>query len=36
LFSLDALVNTAARAGLHVELRVTSARRAGGGAAVTA
>jgi predicted XRE-type DNA-binding protein len=28
-FSLDALVNTATRAGLRVELRVTSARRAG-------
>lgn len=27
-FSLDALVNTATRAGLHVELRVTSGRRA--------
>lgn len=35
LFSLDALVNAAARAGLHVELRVTPARRAGGGAAAT-
>lgn len=28
-FSLDALVNTATRAGLHVELHVTSAKRAG-------
>lgn len=28
-FSLDALVNTATRAGLQVELRVTSARRGG-------
>ena len=32
-FSLDALVNTATRAGLHVELRVTSAKRASGRAA---
>lgn len=29
-FSLDALVNTATRAGLHVELHVTSAKPAGG------
>ena len=29
-FSLDALVNTATRAGLHVELHVTSTKRAGG------
>jgi predicted XRE-type DNA-binding protein len=29
LFSLNALVNTATRAGLHVELHVTSAKRAG-------
>src|SRR6201984_2427365 len=28
-FSLDALVNTATRAGLQVELHVTSAKRAG-------
>ncbi len=33
LFSLDALVNAAARAGLHVELRVTPARRTVGRAA---
>jgi predicted XRE-type DNA-binding protein len=32
-FSLDALVNTATRAGLHVELHVTSAKRASGRAA---
>jgi len=38
LFSLDALVNAAARAGLHVELRITApGRRAGAGrAAATA
>lgn len=36
LFSLDALVNAAARAGLHVELRVTPSRRAGGRTAATA
>jgi predicted XRE-type DNA-binding protein len=29
-FSLDALVNAATRAGFHVELRVTPARRSGG------
>jgi predicted XRE-type DNA-binding protein len=35
-FSLDALVNTATRAGLHVELHVTPAKRAAGRAAATA
>jgi predicted XRE-type DNA-binding protein len=35
-FSLDALVNTATRAGLHIELRVRPAKRAGGRATVTA
>jgi len=35
-FSLDALVNTATRAGLHVELHVTLAKRAAGRAAATA
>jgi predicted XRE-type DNA-binding protein len=35
-FSLDALVNTAARAGLQVELHVTSPKRAGGRTAATA
>ena len=35
-FSLDALVNTATRAGLHVELHVTSPKRAGGRAAAAA
>ena len=35
-FSLDSLVNTAARAGLHVELRVRPARRAGGRASAAA
>jgi len=34
-FSLDALVNTATRAGLHVELRVTSQRRTHERAAAT-
>jgi predicted XRE-type DNA-binding protein len=29
LFSLDSLVNTATRAGLNVELRITTARRKG-------
>jgi predicted XRE-type DNA-binding protein len=32
-FSLDALVNSATRAGLHVEIRVTSAKRTSGRAA---
>ena len=32
-FSLDALVNAATRAGLHVELRVTSPKRTSGRAA---
>jgi predicted XRE-type DNA-binding protein len=35
-FSLDALVNAATRAGLHVELRVTPARRSGGRAVAVA
>ena len=35
-FSLDALVNTATRAGLRVELRVTPAKRASGRAAAAA
>lgn len=35
-FSLDALVNAATRAGLHVELRVTPGKRASGRAAATA
>jgi predicted XRE-type DNA-binding protein len=35
-FSLDALVNTATRAGLNVELRVTPAKRASGRSTVTA
>jgi predicted XRE-type DNA-binding protein len=35
-FSLDALVNTATRAGLHVELHVTSVKRAGARAVATA
>jgi predicted XRE-type DNA-binding protein len=35
-FSLDALVNTATRAGLHVELHVTLPKRAGGRAAAAA
>jgi predicted XRE-type DNA-binding protein len=35
-FSLEALVNTATRAELHVELRVTPAKRADGRAAATA
>jgi predicted XRE-type DNA-binding protein len=35
-FSLDALVNTATRAGLHVELHVTSPKRVGGRAGATA
>jgi predicted XRE-type DNA-binding protein len=34
-FSLDALVNTATRAGLRVELRVTSPKRAGARTATT-
>jgi predicted XRE-type DNA-binding protein len=35
-FSLDALVNMATRAGLHVELHVTPAKRAAGRVAATA
>jgi predicted XRE-type DNA-binding protein len=36
LFSLDALVNAAARAGLQVELRVTPAKRVSGRTGATA
>lgn len=36
LFSLDALVNAATRAGLNVELRVTAAKRSRDGAAASA
>jgi predicted XRE-type DNA-binding protein len=35
-FSLDALVNAATRAGMHVELHVSSPKRAGGRAAAAA
>jgi predicted XRE-type DNA-binding protein len=36
LFSLDALVNAATRAGLHVDLQITAPRRVGTRAAVNA
>lgn len=36
LFSLDALVNAATRAGLHIELRVTRSKRAAGRASASA